>query len=84
MALTLTYNVTERNDNQLLTITDTTSTITGWGIGTNPAVTDIASLSNQLTLDITITTSDGTEIAYNTINLYDTFGPFSTQSDLVF
>jgi len=84
MALTLTYNVLERNDNQLLTITDTTAVATGWGVGGNPAVTDIASATNKLTLDIKITTSDGVETTYDQINLYDEFGPFATTSDLVF
>jgi len=84
MALTLTYNVLERNDNQLLTITDTTAVATGWGVSGNPAITGIASATNKLTLDIKIKTSDGTETTYTQINLFDEFGSFTTQADLVF
>jgi hypothetical protein len=84
MALTLTYSVLERNDNQLLTITDTTATATGWGVGGNPAITGIASATNKLTLDIKIKTSDGVETTYTQINLFDEFGAFTTQADLVF
>ena len=78
MALTPTLSYEERNDNKLLTMTDTTS---NWGSGGNAAVTDVT----VLTVDITITTSDGTETDYDTIDLYAlNSGPFTLQSELVF
>ena len=77
MALTPSLSYTERNDNKLLTITDTT---TNYATGGNIAVTDITTL----TLDVTITTSDGTETAYTQIDLFDEFGAFTVQADLVF
>ena len=83
MAFTLSFTITEQGDNKLLTLTDSTGTGSdGWD--GSPAVTDIASAVNQLTLDVTITTSDGTSTSYDTINLYDEFGPFTTTANLVF
>ena len=85
MAFTLASSVVERNDNKLLTMTDTTGTgVTGWGNGSNPAVTDIDGSTHTLTLDIKIKTSDSTETTYDTIDLYAEFGPFTTTADLVF
>lgn len=77
------FTIVQRNDSKLITITDSTGTGTdGWD-GT-PAVTDINASTNSLTLDITITTSDGAVTDYDTINLYTEFGPFTTTADLVF
>ena len=61
----------------------------GWGTP-NHEITDIVgpSVSNplkyHLTLDVTITTSNGTATTYDTIDLYTEYGPFSTITDLVF
>ena len=86
MALSLSFSISERGDNELLTITDTTGTGTGgWGNGGNDAVTAINNTTKLLTLKISITTSDGTKTTYDTINLYNQFGgPFTTVSQLVF
>jgi|GEM_PF-4140124 hypothetical protein len=90
MAFTLNFEVTERNDNKLLTITDTTGEIstgtsTGWGIP-NPLYTNIgvSGSTTALELDIKITESDGVETTYDTIDLYTEFGPFVTVDDMVF
>lgn len=90
MAFTLTFEVTERNDNKLLTITDatgevSTGTPTGWG-APNPLYTEIVADggAHTLELNITTTTSDGTITYYDTIDLYTEFGPFTSTTDLVF
>lgn len=90
MAFTLNFEVTERNDNKLLTITDTTGEVStgsvdGWG-DTHPEYTSVAAsgTATSLELNITITTSDGLETVYDTIDLYTEFGPFATITDLVF
>lgn len=77
MALDLTY--TERNDNELLTLTDVTTT---WGVAPLPAIAAISTL----TLDVTITESDNTETVCTQIDLVtlNTLDGSSTQSDLVF
>jgi hypothetical protein len=82
MALTPSLSYTERNDNKALTVTDTT---VDYGTGGNLDVTAITTL----TLDITITTSDGTETTYDQIDLVDLFGDgtapeFDAQADMVF
>ena len=82
MALTPTLSYEQRNDNKLLTFTDTTS---NWGVGGNAAVTDVT----ILTLGIEITISDGTVTTYDDIDLVDLFGDgaapeFNTQADMVF
>ena len=93
MAFTLSYSVTERNDNKILTITDTsgevsTGTSTGWGTP-NPVYTSIVASGglHTLELNITISKSDGTETTYDTIDLYTLFAPgggFADINDLVF
>ena len=75
MAVNLSLSYSERNDNELLTLTDTTT----WG-GANITVNNITSL----TLDITVTTSDNTELEFDQIDLLDEFGPFAVPADLVF
>jgi hypothetical protein len=79
MALTLSLSYTERNDNKLLTITDTT---VDWGTGGNIDVSAITTL----TLNVNITTSNGTSKDYTQIDLVDLngLGGSSTQTDLVF
>jgi hypothetical protein len=90
MAFTLTCSVVERNDNKLLTISDTTGgcSATSWGVGGNPTVSSITAIGggHPLTLDIKITTSDGTETTYDIIDLHQTFltSGHSTYDDLVF
>src|SRR4030042_4649058 len=78
MALTLSVSYVERNDNKVLTITDTTS---NWGIGGNIDVGDVTTM----TLAIDITISDGTITSYDTIDLIAFLGltGASTQADLV-
>ncbi len=78
--------------------TTATGTATGWGVvsslAPNPAtdlVTDIVASATStaekwhLVLDVTVTTSDGTETTYDQLDLYDldTTGPFATVADLV-
>lgn len=89
MALTLASTVTQSGDNKTITVTDATgvydagSNPTGWG-APNTALSAIA--SGNLTLTITITTSDGTSTTYDAIDLHDTFltGGHTTVSDLVY
>lgn len=78
MALTLSVSYVERNDNKVLTITDTTS---NWGVGGNIGVGDVTTM----TLAIDITISDGTITSYDTIDLITFLGltGASTQADLV-
>jgi len=91
MAFTLAFTVTERGDNKLLTITDTTGIYnvttnpTGWGTP-NPETTVIDSSTNTLSLDIVYTASDGSVTSYDTIDLHATFlgGGHATVADLVF
>jgi hypothetical protein len=93
MAFTLAFDVTERNDNKLLTITDTsgevaTGTATGWG-APNPVYTTIVASggAHTLELEISITISNGTKTTYDVIDLYTEFAPvggFAAITDLVF
>ena len=75
---TLALSYVERNDNLLITLTDTTSDV-AWGA---PAVGAITTL----TLDVNITTSNNETIAYDQIDLVATvpLGGASVQADLVF
>lgn len=76
MALTPTLSFTVQNDNKKITVTDTT---VDYGVAGNMNVTDITSL----TLDISITSSDNTSISYTQIDLYSLLsGPFASQSEL--
>lgn len=89
MALSLSFDVTERNDNKLLTVLDTTGIYDivtnddGWG-APNPVVTDIDGVTHTLELDITLTISNGTVTTYDSIDLFTLFGPFTDISDLSF
>ena len=89
MALSLSFAVAESNNNKLISVTDDTGVYDaltntgGWG-APNPAVADIDGATHTLGLSITITTSDGTETTYDTIDLYDEFGPFADVTDLEF
>lgn len=76
MAVVLALDYTERNDNKLLTLTDIS---TGWS---TPAGTDISTL----TLQVSITTSDGTTVDYDTIDLVDvyTIVGSTTQAELIY
>lgn len=51
---------------------------------TQPKVSVIDGATYHLNLAITIKTSDGTETTYDTIELYDEFGPFTDINDLSF
>jgi hypothetical protein len=87
MALSnLSLSYTERNDNTALILVDTTGTdeSTDWGVGTNVDYTDIDGSNYNLVLNITITTSNGTETTYDAIDLYSTFGPFVNYDDMEF
>ena len=82
MAVTLDLSYSERNDNCLLTLADISA---DWADGGNIDVTDITAA----TLDIVITTADGTETTYDQIDLVDEFGDgvapeFNDQDALVF
>ena len=91
MALALSFSVTERNDNKLLTVTDNVgvydavTNTDGWG-APNPLVTGIDGVTHTLELDITVTISDGTATTYDTIDLFTTFAPlgFTDVTDLTF
>ena len=86
----LSLDFVESNDNKSLIISDTTGTeaTTSWSQGTVGGVTisysTIDGSTYGLELDIEITTSDGTVTAYDTIDLYDVFGGFTTYNDMVF
>jgi len=76
MAVSLNLDYTERNDNKLLTLTDTS---TGWDI---PAGSDITTLS----LQISVTTSDNTTTDYDSINLVtiNNINASTTQAELIY
>ena len=74
MAVTLALSYVERNDNKILTLTDTSE---DWGTPTIPGIT-------TLTLDVEITTSDNTTNTYDQIDLLTEFGAFADQDDMVF
>ena len=73
----LELEMVERNDNKLITFTDTSD----WD---NSNLNPLYISSGQLTLNITIQTTSGAPRAYAGIDLYDTFGPFTTAADMVF
>jgi hypothetical protein len=77
MALNVSLSYSERNDNKVLTITDTTTNYDSDG---NMAVDQITSLL----LNVTIITSDNSELECDTIDLIDIFGSVVLQEDLVF
>jgi hypothetical protein len=83
--LEITCSVLEQNDSKALVFTDNTPTgeATSWGEGGNIAVTDIDGSTHTLELQLTFKTSAET-VEYDYIDLYDEFGPFTTQADLVF
>jgi len=89
MVLSLSFSVEERNDNKIITVTDSTGVYDaltntgGWG-APNPEVTDIDGSNHTLEMIITITTSDNVEVEYDPIDLFTEFGPFTTTADLVF
>ena len=81
MALALSLSALERNDNELLTLTDVS---TGWGTPNVTNITARTSLTYSLTLDITINNIDSI-IVYDQIDCYVLHGGvFATQADLVF
>jgi hypothetical protein len=83
MALSLNFSSVQRNDNKVLTITDTS---TGWGTGSDPNFTSIQSISGltySLTLDITVKQQSIPDIVFDTLDL-GSYGPFATQTDLIF
>jgi hypothetical protein len=97
MALSIKIDTpTQSNDATVLRVTDSTGLYNvttnpgGWldeadSIpATQPKVSIIDGTTYHLTIDLTITTSNGTEVTYDTIELYDTFGSFSSVNDLVF
>jgi len=90
MALSLAFSVAERNDNRLITITDTTgvyanpSNVGGWG-APNPLVTEIDSVTHTLELFVSIQTSNGITTTYDPIDLRALHGAaFVTVADLSF
>jgi hypothetical protein len=76
MAVTLALEYTERNDNKLITLADTS---VGWS---TPAGVDITSL----TLQVSITTSDSITTVYSDIDLVtaNSINAGTTQEELVF
>lgn len=78
MAVSLALSYSERNDNKVLTLTDTTA---DWGA---PEI-DTSAITT-LTLDVTITDSSNTTVVYTQIDLVSEFGSpgFATQADMVF
>ena len=91
MALALSFSVVERNDNTLLTITDTSGVYhvvtnpTGWG-APNPLVTDISDPAGPQALNLNITRidSEGTHHVYDAIDLHALLSVHLTVTDLVF
>ena len=87
MALSLALTYVQSNDTSTLQMTDATTEAGsgGWGQGGNITYTDtggnINGTDHTLTLDISITTSDTVTNVYDTIDLFDTFGPFATYPD---
>ena len=84
MALELSLSSVESNDNTTLTLTDdagdySAANTDGWG-APNLAVGDITTL----TLDVVITTADGTETTYDQIDLATDFAPLADTGDLVY
>ena len=85
MALELSLSSAESNDNTTLTLTDNAGAYdlltndTGWGA---PNLT-VATITT-LTLDVVITTADGTETTYDQIDLATDFAPLADRSDLVY
>jgi len=94
MALDLTFTVEERNDNLVITLTDTSGSyvavdnVGGWdatGIN-NPDPSDIGASGTAHTLELSlkITTSDGTVTTYDDVDLFTEFGALAIASDFVF
>ena len=83
--------ITQSKDASTITVPDATgvydadSNATGWGTP-NTEVTELDGITTQLTLQITVTTSDGTETAYDAINFFQHNGFIAPTSvtDLVF
>lgn len=79
----------QSNDNTVIKFTDNTgiyaavTNVHGWG-SPNTAVSDIDGVTHTLELLVSITTSSGTQVDYEYIDLYDEFGPFTTVNDLEF
>jgi hypothetical protein len=73
-------DIVQSSDSKILRVSDGT---TDWGVGANPSISEITSLT-PYTLQFTITTSDGVETIYDSIDLVSNFGPFTDQTDLVF
>lgn len=89
MALNLTTPlITQSNDAVTIQVADTTgvynvsTNLGGWGTP-NPEVSILDGETYHLYLDITITTSTGTETVYDPIELA-AFGPFNDPGELVF
>lgn len=79
--VSLNFTVLERNDNCLITFTDTSTT---WGSPSYTSIQPLTSLGYGLTMSIAITTTSGT-VTYDTIDLTTvTSLPWSTQSALLF
>lgn len=80
----------ERNDASALVVTDTSTDFWGESDGEGGQYPEPGDIiindggGEYLLLDITVTTSDGTETTYDTIDLYDEFGAFTDESDLVY
>jgi len=91
MAITLELAYLEANDAATLQLSDVTgeTALTDWTVGGNISYDDIDGVvgagTYNLTLDIDITTSDGTTTSYDTIDMYDIFlsalGPAYTYPD---
>lgn len=88
MALNLSLTYVQRKDNKAIILSDNTGSysidnVGGWG-SPNIAVTDIDGATHTLTMDIVKKGINNSDITYDTIDLYQKFGPFATVSDLVF
>ena len=76
--LSLVLSMVQRNDCKLLTFIDESDWLNTLGIDPS-AIT-----SGDLTLSISIQTTSGSTVAYNAIDVYDEFGPFTTEADMVY
>ena len=89
MALSLALTYVQSNDTSTLQMTDATTEAGsgGWNQGGNINYTaidgdlDDVGTTYGLSLDISITTSDSVTTIYDTIDLYNVFGAFSTYPD---
>lgn len=88
MALNLSLTYVQRKDNKAIILSDNTGSYSvdnpgGWG-APNIEVTDIDGSTHTLTMDVVKKGKDNNDTVFDTIDLYQRFGPFTDTTDLVF